>query len=306
MSRRYTRLQKTILTAAAIAAAGLAAGCSSVPTSPSALLSPGSTASVASTPGGTPSSSLPATPRRPAAPHASSRPAQARAVSPTGCDASLWQHIYHSYRLHVISQCKTVTGAIEDVYYEPDGDVHMRVAVSASLVNQANDEYEDGDLVAEIICVGTVTQADAGAACQGYRNAVPIPAVGDTVSITGSYVLDADHGWMEIHPVSSVTVTGHSAVAAPATSPAPAPSPSHASGAWCAATVSPANDGYSGDYDVYVTSDEPDQEAYASDAGDSYHAYTSSSGATTITLWHTSPGETIRVTVGAASCSVVA
>lgn len=67
-----------------------------------------------------------------------------------------------------------------------DGDVHMRVAVSASLVNQANDEYEHGDLVAEIICVGIVTQADAVAACQGYRDAVTIPAVGDSVSIIGS------------------------------------------------------------------------------------------------------------------------
>src|SRR5579859_6029150 len=167
MSRRYTGLQKTILTTAAIAAAGLAvAGCSSVSASPSALPSHGSMASVTSTPGGTPSSSVPAAPRASAAPYASSRPVQAGAVSPAGCDASLWQHIYHSYRLHVISQCKTVTGTIEDVYYEPDGDVHMRVAVSSSLTNQANDEYEDGDLVAEIICAGTVTQADAVAACQ--------------------------------------------------------------------------------------------------------------------------------------------
>jgi hypothetical protein len=227
-------------------------------------------------------------------------------VSHAGCDVSLWRHVYHPYRLHVISQCKTVTGTIEDVRYEPDGDVHLRVAVSASLVNQANDEYEDGDLVAEIICVGTVTQADAVTACQGYRNAVTVPAVGESVSIIGSYVLDADHGWMEIHPVSSVTVTGHAAVAAPTASPAPASSPSRASGAWCAATASPANDGYSGDYDVHISSDQPDQEAYASDAGDSYHAYTGASGATTITLWHTSPGETIRVTVGAASCSAVA
>jgi hypothetical protein len=141
-------------------------------------------------------------------------------------------------------------------------------------------------------------------ACQGYRNAVTIPAVGDVVSITGSYVLDADHGWVETHPVSSVTVAGHAAVAAP-TAPT-APSPSRASGAWCAAAVSPANDGYSGDYNVHITSDEPHQEVYASDAGDSYHTCTSSSGATTITLWHTSPGETISVTVGAASCSAVA
>jgi hypothetical protein len=76
--------------------------------------------------------------------------------------------------------------------------------------------------------------------------------------------------------------------------------------AWCTASASPANDGYSGDYTVHITSDEPDQEATASDAGDTWHEYTGSSGAATITLWHTSAGETIKVTVGSASCSTTA
>jgi len=176
----------------------------------------------ASTPGATPSPSTPAPPGHSATTRASSHPAQAG--SRGGCDASLWQHIYHSYRLHVISQCRTVTGTVKDLTYEPDGDVHVLVAVSPSLVNQANDAYEDGDLVTEVICYGTVTQADAVAACRGYRNTVTLPAPGDTVRITGSYVLDADHGWMEIHPVSRIAVTGHAAPTAPSTAPSsPAP-----------------------------------------------------------------------------------
>jgi hypothetical protein len=77
-------------------------------------------------------------------------------------------------------------------------------------------------------------------------------------------------------------------------------------GAWCKASAAPANDGWSGDYDVYITSDQPDQEATASDAGDTWSEHTGSTGTVTITLWHTSPGETIRVTVGAASCSTAA
>jgi hypothetical protein len=77
-------------------------------------------------------------------------------------------------------------------------------------------------------------------------------------------------------------------------------------GAWCKATAASSSDGWSGDYDVSITSNQPDQEAYASDAGDTWHEYTSSTGAVTITLWHTSPGETITVTVGAASCSTAA
>jgi hypothetical protein len=178
----------------------------------------------ASTPGATSSPSALAVPGHSAAPSASSHPAPGRTGSPAGCDAGLWQHIYHPYRLHVVSQCKTVTGTVRDVTYEPDGDVHIRVVVAASLVNQANDAYQDGDLVAEVICYGTVTQADAMAACRGYRSTVTIPAAGDTVQVTGSYVLDADHGWMEVHPVSSIAVTGHAAAAAPGTAPSsPAP-----------------------------------------------------------------------------------
>ena len=97
------------------------------------------------------------------------------------------------------------------------------------------------------------------------------PALGATVSVTGPYVLDADHGWMEIHPVWSITVL------APAASSAPAASPTAAAGspaspapqtAWCTAIAAPANDGYSGDYDVHITSGEPDQEATASGTGD--------------------------------------
>ncbi len=78
------------------------------------------------------------------------------------------------------------------------------------------------------------------------------------------------------------------------------------SGASCHATASPANDGYSGDYDVYVDSNQPDQKATASDAGDTYSYYTNSSGHAVIDLWDTSAGETITVTVGGATCSTSA
>lgn len=75
---------------------------------------------------------------------------------------------------------------------------------------------------------------------------------------------------------------------------------------WCTASAAPANDGYSGDYNVSVKSNEPDRDATASDAGDTWSHDTNSSGATTIRLYYTSPGEAIRVTVGGASCSTTA
>jgi hypothetical protein len=71
---------------------------------------------------------------------------------------------------------------------------------------------------------------------------------------------------------------------------------------WCSASAAPANDGYSGDYDVYVKSNQPNETATASDSGDTWSHETNGSGSATIYLWHQSPGESIKVTVGGATC----
>jgi cardiolipin synthase A/B len=92
----------------------------------------------------------------------------------------------------------------------------------------------------------------------------------------------------------------------PAVSVPPLTSTSTSGVAWCNATASPANDGYSGDYDVYVHSNQPGQKATASDSGDTYSDYTNDSGYVVIRLWNTSAGEAIKVTVGGASCSAAA
>jgi phosphatidylserine/phosphatidylglycerophosphate/cardiolipin synthase-like enzyme len=76
--------------------------------------------------------------------------------------------------------------------------------------------------------------------------------------------------------------------------------------AWCTAMAAPADDGYPGDDDVSVQSDQPYEEATASDATDAYSRETDAAGYVSITLWHQSPGEHIAVTVGAAHCSTTA
>jgi cardiolipin synthase len=96
---------------------------------------------------------------------------------------------------------------------------------------------------------------------------------------------------------------------APATPPPASPQPgttSPSAGAWCKASASASDDGYSGDYNVSVHSNQPDRKATASDAGDTYSYHTDSSGYAVIRLWNTTPGETIRVTVGGATCSTTA
>ncbi|MGH8987604.1 MAG: phospholipase D-like domain-containing protein, partial [Acidimicrobiales bacterium] len=78
------------------------------------------------------------------------------------------------------------------------------------------------------------------------------------------------------------------------------------SSASCTATASPANDGYAGDYDVYVHSNQPNSEATVSDTTDRYVHETDGTGYAYVRLWHQYPGEHISVTVGEAHCSTTA
>ncbi|HZY46201.1 MAG TPA: hypothetical protein VFE96_00240, partial [Candidatus Bathyarchaeia archaeon] len=77
----------------------------------------------------------------------------------------------------------------------------------SNLTNSANLYGEE--LVVEIICVGQVTQPDAVSECQNYSNSIPLPSVGEHISVSGPYVLDTEHGnWAEIHPVYQLIITG--------------------------------------------------------------------------------------------------
>ena len=125
------------------------------------------------------------------------------------CDQTLWKHVYNPTRLQVVTPCKSVLGVIESKRVEKDGDYHIRVKLDpafSNLINSANTKNQFGDLVVEPICVNAVIQADAISACQNFHQNINIPPIGSHVNITGSYVLDKEHGnWAEIHPVTSIT-----------------------------------------------------------------------------------------------------
>ena len=134
--------------------------------------------------------------------------AAARAQTPV-CDASLWNHVYHSYRLVIDSACMNVTGTVYTLIYEADGDIHIRLTVDTPflyMLNSSNYSGEEGKLVLEPICATTVTQSDAISSCASFTNNVYIPNVGERVVVTGPYVTDNDHGWNEIHPVTSISI----------------------------------------------------------------------------------------------------
>jgi len=164
------------------------------------------------------------TPQEEVAPVESAAPSAVKAPpTPAGtCDASLWKHVYHANRLIVKKQCIEVTGTMVDataplkskqpdgVRHEPDGDTHGWLQVDTqfkNLLNAGNTTAEGGNLVFEIVCRFPVTQADAQAACQGYKDKIQLPKVGSRVRIVGTYVQDTFHAkWNEIHPVTSITV----------------------------------------------------------------------------------------------------
>jgi hypothetical protein len=123
------------------------------------------------------------------------------------CNQGLWQYVYNPDRLQVLNPCISVTGAVEEIRKEADGDVHIRFRLDqqfAALLNEKNISRQYGDLVLEPICQGKVRQADAAEPCSQYNGPYFEPVVGQRYLVWGAYVHDADHGWNELHPVASM------------------------------------------------------------------------------------------------------
>lgn len=146
------------------------------------------------------------------------------------CNESLWTHVYAGtfntakHRLRVIDLCKTVTGVIVFAGPEPDADYHIRLKLDsgqASLLNAKNRAPlpggQGGNLVVEPICQKAPTQADTvkEKVCNGFRQNIAAMTIikanakkkiQTTVEITGAFVKDMQHGWNEIHPVTSIVI----------------------------------------------------------------------------------------------------
>jgi len=123
------------------------------------------------------------------------------------CDPGLWPHMHDVQRIKIIKACQTVTGVIATAHASDDGDIDMQLTLDpgyASLLNSGNLAKLNGNLQTEAICQAPVHSdvPDAQRTCANFTGTVPIPAIGTHVQVTGVYVLDSDHGWMEIHPIS--------------------------------------------------------------------------------------------------------
>jgi len=141
----------------------------------------------------------------------SARPVTAPLQSAAQCDPSLWPHVHDTRRFTIRTACESVTGILVESHSSDDGDIDMDLNVDAqykSLLNQGNLTKLHGNLHVEAICQAPVHPdvPDAIRSCAGFHGSVPIPPNGAYVRVTGMYVEDNDHGWMEIHPISALTV----------------------------------------------------------------------------------------------------
>jgi hypothetical protein len=98
-------------------------------------------------------------------------------------------------RLVTLRSSITATGTIEHIAHEKDGDLHIRLRLDSiqpycdtTLTNARNASGQHGCLVVEIT----------------PEHPLPRPAIGAHVKITGAWVLDKHHGWLEIHPALQI------------------------------------------------------------------------------------------------------
>lgn len=128
-------------------------------------------------------------------------PAQTASITPkqssNQCRINPLAGVYHPSRLTVIDKCKTISGTVEDVKHEADHDYHIRLKLDAqykNLINAENVKVQHGDIVLEIIPMD--------------EKRVPTVKKGEHITVTGAYVKDGKHGWMEIHPVWNINGQG--------------------------------------------------------------------------------------------------
>jgi hypothetical protein len=99
--------------------------------------------------------------------------------------------------LVVRDPCRQVSGRVDDVRDEEDGDIHVLVDLDnqyRGMLMANNHTEQGGDLVVEFMP-------------RDYGH-LPRPSIGDRLALTGAYVDDSEHSWAELHPVWALSLNG--------------------------------------------------------------------------------------------------
>jgi len=134
--------------------------------------------------------------------------------------------VYLPFRLHVKRDCVTVSGVVDCLRHEDDGDIHIRLRVDLAyrrLLTPANAfqqcaGHPGPHLVVEIIPQQPHLPFLTNSATRGGFVTPAAPQVGDRITVTGPYAWDTNalhdlvypgknvKNWAEIHPAWNVTV----------------------------------------------------------------------------------------------------
>jgi hypothetical protein len=131
------------------------------------------------------------------------------AFSQLSCDASLWPHVYKPERLQGEKKCITVKGIVKSVNQTDDGNYRLQLKLDPgqpiSLLNDKNMALQNGCLVLEIICGHRpIKDPDALKSCGVFESKIRVPLVGAHIQAIGTSVLDSEHGWNALYPLSDV------------------------------------------------------------------------------------------------------
>lgn len=117
------------------------------------------------------------------------------------------RYVYDPRRLQVLRPCARMSGVVEAIETDADGDMVFSVRPDPpyqGLLTAANRRYEQGDLIVEAVCTSQPLQPNVLVPCAGDADpyAGPFPAIGAHVLMEGRYVLDLHHeGHAELHPL---------------------------------------------------------------------------------------------------------
>ncbi len=122
-----------------------------------------------------------------------------RELAASGCPSPsrTLEGVYHPDRLRVIDPCRRISGTVDEVRDEEDGDIHILLSLDPAyrgMLMHNNYAIQHGDLVVEFMP-------------RDYGH-LPRPAPGDRLVLVGAYVDDTDHAWAELHPVFAVSING--------------------------------------------------------------------------------------------------
>ena len=134
--------------------------------------------------------------------------------------------VYLPFRLHVKKRCVTVSGRVDCVRKEPDGDAHIelhlgrryRPLLTPASAYQRCPQHPGPHLLLEIIPQHGELPFPSNSADRAGFVTPKAPEPGERVRVTGPYVLDTNAlhdliypgkqvaNWAEIHPVWNITV----------------------------------------------------------------------------------------------------